>query len=194
MGACGKGASMTLKAGPTNGLMMTPASQNIIQHFIKLVRACQYRLLVTTTIRVPATPLECFGVYAFEVIANIRLRVVVAQLDFNADNERHLLPTLVVGSAICDICFSTRQPLRVFKGELEDALDLAIGEGTPANRLATQIQKYLNDPRLECRRLGRYLVGTINAGRVFPVQNIIQHFIKLVRACQYRLFRTWRIS
>lgn len=32
-----------------------------------------------------------------------------------------------------------------YKEELEDALDLAIGEGTPANRLATQIQKYLND-------------------------------------------------
>lgn len=40
----------------------------------------------------------------------------------------------------------------IYKDELEDALDLAIGEGTPANRLATQIQKYLNDPDRFYRR------------------------------------------
>ena len=39
-----------------------------------------------------------------------------------------------------------------FKIELEDSLDLAIGEGTPANRLATQIKQYLNEPDRFYRR------------------------------------------
>ena len=39
-----------------------------------------------------------------------------------------------------------------FKDELEDALDLAIGEGTAANRLATKIQKYLQEPDRFYRR------------------------------------------
>ena len=34
----------------------------------------------------------------------------------------------------------------MFKEELENALDLAIGEGTPANRLATKIKGYLQEP------------------------------------------------
>lgn len=45
-----------------------------------------------------------------------------------------------------------------YKEELEDALDLAIGEGTAANRLATQIQKYLNEPDRFYRRF-RVKVG-----------------------------------
>ena len=43
------------------------------------------------------------------------------------------------------------------KTELEDSLDLAIGEGTPANRLATKIQKYLQEPIVTMRD-GRYCV------------------------------------
>ena len=39
-----------------------------------------------------------------------------------------------------------------FKGELEGTLDLAIGEGTPANRLASKIQEYLNEPDRWYRR------------------------------------------
>ena len=34
----------------------------------------------------------------------------------------------------------------MFRDELENTLDLAIGEGVPANRLAAQIKKYLQDP------------------------------------------------
>lgn len=59
----------------------------------------------------------------------------------------------------------------VFKDELEDALDLAIGEGTPTNRLATQIQKYLNDPDRFYRRfrvkIGENEDGTPKYGRVW---------------------------
>lgn len=59
----------------------------------------------------------------------------------------------------------------VFKDELEDALDLAIGEGTPTNRLATQIQKYLNDPNRFYRRfrvkIGENEDGTPKYGRVW---------------------------
>lgn len=40
----------------------------------------------------------------------------------------------------------------MFKGELENALDLAIGEGTPANRLATKIKGYLQEPDKFYRR------------------------------------------
>ena len=39
-----------------------------------------------------------------------------------------------------------------FKSELENTLDLAIGEGTPANRLASKIQEYLNEPDRWYRR------------------------------------------
>lgn len=45
-----------------------------------------------------------------------------------------------------------------YQTELEDSLDLAIGEGTPANRLATQIQKYLQEPDRFYRRF-RVKVG-----------------------------------
>ena len=40
----------------------------------------------------------------------------------------------------------------MYKEELEKTLDLAIGEGTPANKLASRIQKYLNDPDRWYRR------------------------------------------
>lgn len=39
-----------------------------------------------------------------------------------------------------------------YKEELEAALELAIGEGTSANRMGSQIQKYLNDPDRFYRR------------------------------------------
>lgn len=39
-----------------------------------------------------------------------------------------------------------------FKGELENTLDLAIGEGTPANQLAARVKEYLNDPDRWYRR------------------------------------------
>jgi hypothetical protein len=39
-----------------------------------------------------------------------------------------------------------------FREELENALDLAIGEGTGANRLATKVKEYLNDPDRFYRR------------------------------------------
>ena len=59
----------------------------------------------------------------------------------------------------------------IYKDELEDALDLAIGEGTPANRLATQIQKYLNDPDRFYRRfrvkIGENEDGTPKYGRIW---------------------------
>lgn len=45
-----------------------------------------------------------------------------------------------------------------YKKELENTLDLAIGEGTAANRLAITIQKYLNDPDRWYRRF-RVKVG-----------------------------------
>lgn len=45
-----------------------------------------------------------------------------------------------------------------YKKELENTLDLAIGEGTAANRLATTIQKYLNDTDRWYRRF-RVKVG-----------------------------------
>lgn len=40
----------------------------------------------------------------------------------------------------------------MFEEELENALDLAIGEGTPANRLATKIKGYLQEPDKFYRR------------------------------------------
>lgn len=39
-----------------------------------------------------------------------------------------------------------------YKEELENCLDLAIGEGTPANKLASKIQKYLQEPDKFYRR------------------------------------------
>lgn len=46
----------------------------------------------------------------------------------------------------------------MFRDELENTLDLAIGEGVPANRLAAQIKKYLQDPDKFYRRF-RIKVG-----------------------------------
>ncbi|MBD5256215.1 MAG: hypothetical protein HDS50_01095 [Bacteroides sp.] len=64
----------------------------------------------------------------------------------------------------------------IYKDELEDALDLAIGEGTPANRLATQVKKYLNEPDRFYRRFrvktgedkdGNPIYGRVWKRRVF---------------------------
>lgn len=41
---------------------------------------------------------------------------------------------------------------RQHKTELEDSIDLALGEGTPANSLATKIKQYLNEPDRFYRR------------------------------------------
>lgn len=72
------------------------------------------------------------------------------------------------------------------KGELEGTLDLAIGEGTPANRLATKIQEYLNEPDRWYRRF-RVKVGEDEDGnpiygrkwkrRVFDKENGIYQWI-----------------
>ena len=51
-----------------------------------------------------------------------------------------------------------------YKQELEDALDLAIGEGTAANSLASKIKKYLQDPDKFYRRF-RYKVGEDENGK-----------------------------
>lgn len=45
-----------------------------------------------------------------------------------------------------------------YRKELENTIDLAIGEGTAANRMATVVQKYLNDPDRWYRRF-RVKVG-----------------------------------
>jgi len=59
----------------------------------------------------------------------------------------------------------------IYKDELEDVLDLAIGEGTPANRLAKQAQKYLDDPDRFYRRfrikIGENEDGTPKYGRIW---------------------------
>lgn len=51
-----------------------------------------------------------------------------------------------------------------FREELENTLDLAIGEGTPANKLAAQVKQYLNDPDRWYRRF-RYKVGEDEDGK-----------------------------
>lgn len=51
----------------------------------------------------------------------------------------------------------------MYKEELEKTLDLAIGEGTPANRLATKIKDYLNDPDRWYRRF-RVKIGEDEEG------------------------------
>lgn len=51
----------------------------------------------------------------------------------------------------------------MYKDELEDSLDLALGEGTPANRVATKIQKYLQDPDKFYRRF-RIKIGEDDDG------------------------------
>lgn len=50
-----------------------------------------------------------------------------------------------------------------FKEELENALDLAIGEGTPANRIAARVKGYLEDPDRFYRRFS-YKVGEDKEG------------------------------
>lgn len=58
-----------------------------------------------------------------------------------------------------------------YRTELEDALDLAIGEGTGANRLASQIQKYLQEPDRFYRRfrvkIGEDEDGNPKYGRIW---------------------------
>lgn len=49
------------------------------------------------------------------------------------------------------------------KGELESTLDLAIGEGTPANQLASKITEYLNEPDRWYRRF-RIKIGEDEEG------------------------------
>ena len=51
----------------------------------------------------------------------------------------------------------------MFKDELEDSLDLALGEGTPANRIASKIQKYLQEPDKFYRRF-RVKIGEDDDG------------------------------
>ena len=52
----------------------------------------------------------------------------------------------------------------MYKEELEKTLDLAIGEGIPANRLATKIKEYLNDPDRWYRRF-RVKIGEDENGK-----------------------------
>jgi len=51
-----------------------------------------------------------------------------------------------------------------FKEELEDTLDLALGEGTPYAKLAAKVKQYLNDPDRYYRRF-RYKVGEDENGK-----------------------------
>lgn len=51
-----------------------------------------------------------------------------------------------------------------FKEELENTLDLAIGEGTPAMQLASKVKEYLNDPDRWYRRF-RYKIGEDENGK-----------------------------
>lgn len=51
----------------------------------------------------------------------------------------------------------------MYKSELEMSLDLAIGEGTPANQIAAKIKQYLNDPDRFYRRF-RIKVGEKDDG------------------------------
>ena len=73
-----------------------------------------------------------------------------------------------------------------YKGELEGTLDLAIGEGTPANRLASQIQQYLQDPDRWYRRFrvkigededGNPIYGRIWKRRIFDPEDGIYKWI-----------------
>jgi len=73
-----------------------------------------------------------------------------------------------------------------YKGELEGTLDLAIGEGIPANRLASQIQQYLQDPDRWYRRFrvkigededGNPIYGRIWKRRIFDQEDGIYKWI-----------------
>lgn len=52
----------------------------------------------------------------------------------------------------------------LYKQELENSLDLALGEGTPANKLATKIKGYLQDPDRFYRRF-RVKIGEDKEGK-----------------------------
>ena len=73
-----------------------------------------------------------------------------------------------------------------YKGELEGTLDLAIGEGTPANQLASKIQQYLQDPDRWYRRFrvkigededGNPIYGRIWKRRIFDKEDGIYKWI-----------------
>lgn len=80
------------------------------------------------------------------------------------------------GSASLDLSQRVWKYGEQLKVELEDSLDLAIGEGIPANRLASKIQEYLREPDRFYRRFrvragedadGNPLYGRIWKRRVF---------------------------
>ena len=73
-----------------------------------------------------------------------------------------------------------------YKGELEGTLDLAIGEGTPANQLASKIQQYLQDPDRWYRRFrikigededGNPIYGRVWKRRIFDKEDGIYKWI-----------------
>ena len=73
-----------------------------------------------------------------------------------------------------------------YKGELEGTLDLAIGEGTPANQLASKIQQYLQDPDRWYRRFrikvgedenGNPIYGRIWKRRIFDKEDGVYKWI-----------------
>lgn len=73
-----------------------------------------------------------------------------------------------------------------YKGELEGTLDLAIGEGTPANQLASKIQQYLQDPDRWYRRFrikvgededGNPIYGRVWKRRIFDKEEGIYKWI-----------------
>jgi len=73
-----------------------------------------------------------------------------------------------------------------YKGELEGTLDLAIGEGTPANQLASKIQQYLQDPDRWYRRFrikvgedenGNQIYGRIWKRRIFDKEDGVYKWI-----------------
>lgn len=73
-----------------------------------------------------------------------------------------------------------------YKGELEGILDLAIGEGTPANQLASKIQQYLQDPDRWYRRFrikigededGNPIYGRVWKRRIFDKEDGIYKWI-----------------
>lgn len=73
-----------------------------------------------------------------------------------------------------------------YREELENTLDLAIGEGTPAMRLASKVKEYLNDPDRWYRRF-RYKAGEDEDGkpiyglkwkrRIFDKQNGLYQWV-----------------
>ena len=80
--------------------------QDLINHVAHILFASQNWNHVATAIRVPASPLEIFGIDPFQIIANIWLWVIVAQLDLNTDHKGELLPPGIISGAICNVGFS----------------------------------------------------------------------------------------